>query len=313
MVHNYSFSEGKIVKYIQNPQSALLPQICLYTCPTEAEKHELIEKYKLDEHTLFSIMDPDELARLEIEEDHCAIIYKRPKNYSSDDNYFFKVTSAGIFIFKDFLIIVSADDMAFLESKQFKNIHSVQDAVLKIFEICITHFLEHLRIINMITNELENKVNRSMENKYLINLFTLEKGLVYYLNAINSNSTVLDKLRIYSKKMSFSEENLEYLDDLIIENNQCLKQTEIYSNILTGLLGANASIVSNNLNVLMKNLNAVVLAIMIPSFFAGVGGMSELTELIGRDKWYISYPVFLIIMAVLAVLTYFLVKRTERH
>ncbi|MBN1151139.1 magnesium transporter CorA family protein, partial [candidate division WOR-3 bacterium] len=309
----YKIQECRIAKFIFNPQSAESPDVILYTAPSESEKKELIEKYQLDEHTLNSIFDPDELARIEFEEKHCAIVYKRPKNYSSEDNYFFKVNSAGLFIFHEVLIIISPENVYVNDFKNFKNIRTIQDFFLKIFGNGITHFLEHLRIINNISSELENKINKSMENKYLINLYTLEKSLVYYFNAISSNASVLDKLRIYSKKLFFEEHNLEYLDDLIIENNQCMKQAEILSNILAGLLGANASIVSNNLNVLMKNLNAVVLAIMIPSFFAGVGGMSELTYLFGKKWSLIAYPVFLILMLVLAIFTFYLVKKSERH
>ena len=96
-----------------------------------------------------------------------------------------------------------------------------------------------------------------MENRYLLNLFTLEKSLVYYLNAINSNGMVIEKIRHNAAKIGFSQESLELLDDIIIENDQCLKQAEIYSNILTGLMDARGSIVSNNLNVLMKTLNII--------------------------------------------------------
>jgi len=113
-----------------------------------------------------------------------------------------------------------------------------------------------------------------MENRYLLNLFTLEKSLVYYLNAINGNSILLQKLKNYTSKIGFTQEEEELLDDLIIENSQCYKQSEIYSNILSGLMDARASIVSNNLNVLMKTLNIITIGIMVPTFVVSAFSMN---------------------------------------
>jgi magnesium transporter len=113
-----------------------------------------------------------------------------------------------------------------------------------------------------------------MKNKYLINLFTLEKSLVYYLNAINSNGFVIGRLKQNAQRIGFSTDSIELLDDIIIENNQCYKQAEIYSNILAGLMDARVSIVSNNLNILMKTLNIITIAIMVPTFVVSAFSMN---------------------------------------
>ena len=113
-----------------------------------------------------------------------------------------------------------------------------------------------------------------MENRYLINLFALEKSLVYYLNAINSNGVLCEKLKNNAAKIGFSQEELEFLDDLIVENNQCYRQAEIYSNILASLMDARASIVSNNLNVLMKTLNIITIGIMVPTLVVSAFSMN---------------------------------------
>ena len=126
--------------------------------------------------------------------------------------------------------------------------------------------MEHLKIINQIADDVEQKINKAMENKYLINLFTLQKSLVYYQNAVNSNGALIEKLRHNAAKFGFTQEEMELLDDIIIENNQCYRQAEVYSNILASLMDARASIVSNNLNVLMKTLNIITIAIMVPTF-----------------------------------------------
>ncbi|HAD81035.1 MAG: divalent metal ion transporter [Candidatus Edwardsbacteria bacterium RIFOXYD12_FULL_50_11] len=248
--------------------------IWVYTNPSEQEKKHLVNELKIDEHTLASALDPDELSRLEFEPDHAALIFKRPKNYSSQDELLFKVSSVGLFLFKDRLIVVMPEEAPLFEGKQFQRVASLNDLLLKLIYRSIFHYLEHLKIINMITDSLEDKISSSMENKYLLNLFTLEKSLVYYLNAINSNSMLIEKLKTNAAKIGFSPEGLEFLDDIIIENNQCYRQAEIYSNILASMMDARASIVSNNLNVLMKTLNIITIGIMVPTFVVSAFSMN---------------------------------------
>jgi magnesium transporter len=267
MFKSYAIAEAKIVESAEGP-------IRVYHNPDEAERKYLIEELKVDEHTLASALDPDEQARLEFEPDHLAMILKRPKNYSAKDQFLFKVASYGIFLYRDRMVVVAADDVPLFEGKCFNRVGSFADLALKLIYRTINHFVEHLKIINMVTDSLESKISASMENKYLLNLFTLEKSLVYYLNAINSNGIVLEKLKINAAKQGLTQEELEYLDDTLIENGQCYRQAEIYSNILAGLMDARVSVVSNNLNVLMKTLNIITIGIMVPTFVVSVFSMN---------------------------------------
>jgi magnesium transporter len=146
--------------------------------------------------------------------------------------------------------------------------------VLKLLYRTTFHYLGHLRTINMIADALEQKINKAMENRYLLNLFALEKGMVYYQNAIHSNGMVIDKLKNFAQRIGLTPENLEVLEDIVIENQQCYKQAEIYSNIFASLMDARASIVSNNLNVLIKVLNIVTIAIMVPTFVVSMFSMN---------------------------------------
>src|SRR4030042_1737269 len=106
--------------------------VWVYTAPDEAEHKYLIEQIKLDEHTLNSALDPDELSRLEFEPEHAAMIFKRPKRYTAEDNFLFRVVSTGVFLFKDRLIIVRADEAALFEGRPFIRMQSVQDVFLKL-------------------------------------------------------------------------------------------------------------------------------------------------------------------------------------
>jgi magnesium transporter len=254
-------------------------QIFVYVSPDEAERRYLVENMKIDEHTLNSSLDPDEPSRLEFEPEHLAMIFKRPKHYAPHDEFLFKVLSVGVFIFNDRIIIVLADDVPLFDGKIFNKVNSLPELALKLIFRATMHFIEHLRGINRISNELEQQVNVSLENKYLLNMFTLEKSLVYYLNAIHSNAVLISKLKTYSVKIGFTQENLEFLDDMSIENTQCLAQTEIFSQVLSSMMDARASIISNNLNIRIKALTILTIVIMIPTLVVSVFSMNVVIPL----------------------------------
>ncbi|HNZ36764.1 MAG TPA: magnesium transporter CorA family protein [Candidatus Marinimicrobia bacterium] len=269
MLNRYKILDKRIV--LNGGEDA---SILVFINPDEAEKRMLVDQFMIDEHTLNSALDPDELSRLEYEPNHIAFIFKRPRSITAKENILFKVTSTGVFLFKDQIIIVASEDIPIFEGKIFNRVNSNQDILLKLILRAIYHFLEHLKAINMVTDEFQEKINTSLENKYLIDLFSLAKSLVYYLNAINSNGVLLEKLKINTVKIGFSQEECELLDDIIIENTQCVKQAEIQSNVLASLMDARASIVSNNLNVLMKTLTIITIGIMVPTLIVSIFSMN---------------------------------------
>ena len=135
------------------------------------------------------------------------------------------------------------------------------------------------------------------------------------MNALSGNRRAFERIQVGASKFQFTEDNIELLEDLQIENRQFLDQAQVYSQILSGLVDARSSIINNNLNVLMKNMNAIVIAVAIPTFFTGVFGMSEFTDFFCRTgfKWYISYPLFFILMTGLALFVFWLIKKFEKH
>ena len=267
------------------------PLVYVYTAPTDEEKKQLIEQYKIDEHTLNSSLDPDELSRLEFEPEHIAMIFKRPRHYAAEDNFLFKVASTGVFMFKDKLIIVTADEAPLFEGRLFMKVQSVQDIVLKMINRSIFHFLEHLKAINVLAGSIEQLISTSMENKYLLNLFTLEKSLVYYVNATNSNGVLIERLKNSATRIGLTPEHIEILDDLAIENSQCREQANIYSQVLASLMDARATIVANNLNIRIKMLTILTIVIMLPTLVVSIFSMNVELPLVHNDPlsfWIIS-------------------------
>lgn len=270
MVQHCALAEGKI---LETPADSA--PIRVYINPTDAERRYLVDELKIDEHTLTSALDPDELSRLEFEPDHLAAILKLPRPYHAQEGeLLLRVTSAGAFLFRDRLIVVMSEPVPLFDGIRISPSASLQQVFLRLVYRAIYHFLEHLKVINRIADELQGKINTAMENRYLINLFSLQKSLVYYLNSINSNGVLVEKLRLSAARIGFSQEGTELLDDIRIENQQCYRQAEIQSNILASLMDARASIVGNNLNVLMKTLNIITIAIMVPTFVVSAFSMN---------------------------------------
>jgi magnesium transporter len=284
MVHWWRLQGGKL-----EPCAAGEGQVLVYVNPDEAERRHLLHDLKVDEHTLTSALDPDELARMEFEPEHTAIIIKRPKNYSAADNFLFKVASLGILVFRDQVALVVNEDTALFEGRQFQRLKSIQDVVLRLIYRSIYHFLEHLKVINMCSDQLEAEVNKAMENRHLLNLFTLEKSLVYYLNAIGSNGRVIERMRSNAGRLGFGADHIEFLDDIAIENGQCLEQAQIYSQVLSGLMDARVSVVSNNLNVLIKRLNIIMIGLMVPTLWVSIFSVNLVIPLADRPLmfWFV--------------------------
>lgn len=265
----FRIADGRVVAC--SPAEA---QIVAYNNPGPVEEIEMLERFNIDNHTLQSSLDPDEISRLEFEPDHCAIIFKRPKSYCADDNFLLKVTSTGAFLYNDLLVVVLPDDAPLFEGRVPFVVQSLQDVILRLLYQSITHFEGHLKAINMLSDSIEKRLTRSMENKYLLNMFSLEKSLVYILNSLSSNSSLCEKLRLSAHRLGFNSDQIGILEDIAIENKQCFRRAQIYSEVLGGLMDSRASIVSNNLNHLIKKFTIITIAIMLANLIVSIFSMN---------------------------------------
>ena len=269
-------------------------QVIVYNAPTIDEESELLELYNIDYHTLQSSLDPDELSRLEFEPDHAAIIFKRPKSFCADDNFLLKLTSTGVFLYDDYLVIVMPDDAPVFEGRIPIPINTIQDVILRLLYQSVMHFDGHLRAINMLSDSLERRISTSLETTYLLNMFALEKSMVYIINAIGSNGALLDKMKVATEKLGFDREQVGVLEDLTIENHQCYRRTEIYAQIIGSLMDARASIVSHNLNQLIKKFTLWTIAIMLANLVVSIFSMNVLLPLPSESGWWPFYFVVIL-------------------
>jgi len=310
MITFYKLEAGEVVVTQDNTAPILL-----VIDPTPEEKGLLIREYLIDEHNLASTQDPYELPRLEVEENHLAVIFKEPKRYSSRDNFVFLINAVGLFLYRDRLVVVASSDFAGFVGRSFSKVQSIQVLFLRILSSCINHFVGHLQVINEIANSLESKLMTSMENRNLLLMFSIEKSLVYYINAISANGRVIERLKTNAKNVQttgLTPELLEYVDDLAIENAQCLEQSQVYANVFTGLMNARASVVSNNLNVLMKRLTVINVVFMPLNVIAGICGMSEFTMMTNKIPWPLAYAAFVFALTMIGLSTYWFLKWFEQ-
>jgi magnesium transporter len=301
----YRLENGRLVPC--EPSEA---QIIGYIAPTIDDEAELQEHYNIDYHTLQSSLDPDELSRLELEPDHAAIIFKRPKSFCADDNFLMKLTSTGIFVYENYLVIVMADDSPIFEGRVPFPVQTIQDVILRLLYQATMHFEGHLKAINMLSDSLERRINTSLENKYLLNMFALEKSLVFIVNSITSNGALLERMKTLSEKLGFNRDQVGVLDDLIIENQQCYRRADIHTQVLSNLMGTRASIVSHNLNQLIKKFTIWTVAIMLANLVIGLFSMNVALPIPMEEA---AWPFWVInIMALIAAGFVFLLWRVKK-
>ncbi len=290
-------------------------EIRVYSAPTTGERTELMANCGIDEHTLNSVLDPEEVPRLEIEDAYTLIIWKRPDPATVRRSGIFEVSSMGILIHPSRLTFITAGEAPDLQRVRTRAIDSLHEMMLRELMDTERHYFEHLRVIREIAREIQSKLNTSIGNEHLLRMFALSEGLIYYLTAIEANGGALSRLKAAADHFGFSAEELRLVDDLIIENTQCARQATIYSEILSGLMDARGSIISNNMNVLLKNLMVINVVFLPLGVLAGIGGMSEFTMMTGSARqmlgppWWITYPLFMFALAIIGLVTWALLRR----
>lgn len=283
--------------------------ITVYTNPTPEETRELIETLRIDEHTLASTLDPDEISRIEHEAGQTTVIWKRPNNFSFRTLQMFEVSSIGIFLRADRLTLVLGEETPPFAERRSRPTPSLNDLVLELLLGSVHHYLGHLKVIKQMSRDLQTKLATSMANEYLLKMFALSESLIYYLNAIEANGGVLAKMKTLAGPMGLTGDQLKLLDDIIIENTQCARQTEIYASVLSGLMDARGNIINNNMNVLLKNLTLINVVFLPLNVIAGVGGMSEFSMMTQGIDWPIAYALFLAGLGTLGMGLWFALNR----
>lgn len=309
MIMAYRIESARLIQSTEDEADILV-----YCQPTDSEKASLQKKFDLDPFDVEAVYDADEVPRVEHMQDGTTfMIWKRPDNISRSDTIQFEVSSLGILIRDNKVAFIVPRDELAITGREFKQIDSGWDCVLRVLLHTVHHYQGHLKAIKMMSQELQAKIIKSMENKYLLQMFALGESLIYYHNALETNLAVLSKLHTASGKLKLSGEQIEFLDDVIIENQQASKQAGIYSTVLSGLMDARGTIVNNNMNVLLKNLTLINVVFLPLNIIASMGGMSEFSVMTkGMNPW-ISYGLFSVTMIFLGWAIWWWLMRVLDH
>ena len=249
--------------------------------PTAAELAKIATDYKIDIDDLRAPLDEEERSHIEVEEGYTLFIVDVPTTEERKEKEYFLTIPCGIILTEKVIITVCLEDTAVLAD--FKN---------------GSLYLQYLRIIDKKSDSVEKQLHISTKNQELIELLELEKSLVYFSTSLRSNELVLEKMLKIDKIKQYPEDE-ELLDDVIIENKQAIEMADIYSNILSGTMDAYASVISNNLNIVMKVLAIITIVMSIPTMIASFWGMNVPVPLAH------SAHGFLILVIVSLILTIF--------
>jgi magnesium transporter len=280
--------------------------------PDTAEIQQVITKYELPEDFVTDLQDADENSRLEYEDGAILIIMRVPVFYKHKTSKIpFATVPLGLIILPDKIVSVSYFDnevlATFLDGKHRPFQITPQSFILNINLRTSVYYLRFLKEINRRTNNIENELHQSMKNKELVRLLRLEKSLVYFTTSLKSNELILERLQ-RSRWLTIDPEGEDMIDDVIIENKQAIDMANIYSNILSGMMDAFASIISNNLNIVMKFLTSITIMIALPTLIASMYGMNIKLPLQNSPYAFI-FVIGLSIILVVSIIIIFIRKK----
>lgn len=272
--------------------------------PTESEVNQLISDFEMPQDIIQDILDVDERPRVEFDDDWSLIIYRIPVQSPTNGVPFYTVP-LGIFMTSTITVTlcgvqneVLSFEQPYLYRENKQQVTDELNFILKLSLRTANIYLRYLKQINQQTAAIEQDLEKSIRNKELNKLLKMEKCLVFFITSLKANEIVLAKIR-NSKKYTISEINEDLLEDAIIENKQALEMAQIYSDIQSGMMDAFASVISNNLNVVMKQLASISIILMIPTLIASLYGMNVPNYF---ENSTLAFPVILIISALMSLL-----------
>ena len=245
--------------------------------PTADERRYLLEELEIPESFYNDIEDVDERPRFEIEDGWVLIILRIPYK-NTDLKLPFTTVPLGIVFKEDVFVSICfyetemLRDFVFYTQRKNVTVKNHFDLVLKLMLSSCVWFLKYLKQVNQRIKLAEDNLEKSIKNEELQTLLQLEKCLVYFITSLKGNNVLFNRIRnIKSESDNF---DLELLEDVDIELKQAQEMSKIYSDILSGMMDAYASVISNNLNVVMKRLTSISIILMIPTLIASLYGMN---------------------------------------
>ncbi len=250
--------------------------------PTSEEIARVLATTGVEEDFLRAALDPEESSRVELEEDQTLLIVDIPtleeSNVEQDESKIFGTLPMGIIVLPNTVITVCLQDTTVLRGiaqNKVRDIHTAMRTrfVLQILLRVAGLFLRNLRMIERDFTKIERRLYDSLKNEELIQLLGLSKSLVYFSASLKGNEVTMEKM-LRGRILKLYEDDRDLLEDALIEIRQAIEMAGIYSSILAGTMDAYASVVSNNLNIIMKVLTVITIIMTIPNIIFGFYGMN---------------------------------------
>lgn len=272
---NYYLSENNNLKTVSEPVAGSWVSVIK---PTEAEVLSISKQFNLDMDVLRDSLDADERSRIEVDDNYTMILVNIPTIEIVNEKELYNTIPLSIILVDDVVLTICNENTDVLKpfaENKVREFHTYMKSrfILQILYRTATLFLYYLRVIDKKSDEVESKLHRSSKNRELIELLNLEKSLVYFTTSLRSNEVVLEKLFRNDLVKKYPEDE-DLLEDAIVENKQAIEMANIYSGILSGMMDAFASIISNNLNIVMKVLSIITVVMSIPTMIFSAYGMN---------------------------------------
>ena len=297
------------------------------TDPDEAELQMLCSRYDLDIDLLKASLDEEERPRIEAYDDQVLILISMPNSSANKSPIIYNTIPLGIVITEQVIITVALKESMlidqFLKTRAVPVTQKRTRFVLQLLYNNARLFLSRLKEIDKKSTEIEQYLHKSSKNEELINMLNLEKSLVYFTTALRSNENVLEKLlRTYLRTVHDEEsettvrilkkyeEDEDLLEDVITENKQAIDMADIYTNILSGTMDAFASVISNNLNIVMKFLAIITIVMAIPTIITSFFGMNVALPF---QTWHYAYVGIILLTVVLMVMGVLFITKKKMY
>ena len=282
--------------------------------PSESEIRKVCESVNIEEEFIRDALDFEEKARIDEEEDDNTKLFVVDVpiiEKGEEGEAVYNTMPLGMIVVRDdFFITVSLRKNKIIdnfEKRKIKNFQRYKKTrfIFQILYLNSSFYLNYLKQINKETEIAEYILKNSMRNKELLKLLNLDKGLVYFTTSLKSNELVMEKT-LRGKIIKLYEEDSEILEDAITENRQAIEMAQIYRDILNGTMDAYASIISNNLNSVMKTLTSITIILAIPTMISSFWGMNVGLPF---ENSRLGFVIIVAVSLVLTLLVSWLLKR----
>ena len=255
--------------------------ICL-TAPTEAEVRQVAATLDIEPDDLFAATDPEESARISLEDGYTVIIVDIPYQVPGSGEGIYSTLPMGILLTQDLVVTVCSvetpviGDFASCRVRGFSTRKKMR-FVYQLLYRAATMYQQELRLIDRRRQALEKNLSGDLRDSDLVELHGLESTLVYFATSLRANATVLDRLTRYKRLEQYPDDR-ELLDDVIVEIRQAIEMTSIYRDDIKGTRELFSSILDNRLNNAMKYLTSITLLMAVPTVVSGLYGMNVSSE-----------------------------------